>query len=222
MTTPIIFQSTRPIRGATISVNKQRAQTRISIHAPHTGRDAARHCCGGWTRPFQSTRPIRGATIMSIMCPWDNSDFNPRAPYGARRLADHVGQDGQRISIHAPHTGRDPSKAAARSLGAYFNPRAPYGARLPSLPPAARRRRFQSTRPIRGATRVRCLAGSDGDGFQSTRPIRGATKVFIMQNVTPLFQSTRPIRGATPTTTRAIPRVSGFQSTRPIRGATRA
>ena len=37
---PPPFQSTRPIRGATISVFFYVDLTQISIHAPHTGRDA--------------------------------------------------------------------------------------------------------------------------------------------------------------------------------------
>ena len=79
-----VFQSTRPIRGATWSSAEARAKDSISIHAPHTGRDAAKmqkinrdiisiHAphtgrdskadVGYLTAElFQSTRPIRGAT----------------------------------------------------------------------------------------------------------------------------------------------------------------
>ena len=102
-----LFQSTRPIRGAT-SVYEKGAQFKtISIHAPHTGRD-----------PRRRRRWDRG------------SDFNPRAPYGARRSgrADPAAESD--ISIHAPHTGRDSTASLQRK----------------SL------NRFQSTRPIRGAT----------------------------------------------------------------------
>ena len=55
--------------------------------------------------------------------------------------------------------------------------------------------------------------------FQSTRPMRGATKdgqVFIGKE---LFQSTRPMRGATEYN-REYNRFAEFQSTRPMRGAT--
>ena len=140
-----LFQSTRPIRGAT-SVYEKGAQFKtISIHAPHTGRD-----------PRRRRRWDRG------------SDFNPRAPYGARQHgflaaqvfkpisihAPHTGRDRRCdgdcfmvtiISIHAPHTGRDHRRQrqmCIRDRGATtvcnvscfgrrdFNPRAPYGARL--------------------------------------------------------------------------------------------
>ena len=59
--------------------------------------------------------------------------FNPRAPCGARRLeAGIVTGDGNGVSIHAPHAGRDLSS---------FRRRANVAAKM-----------FQSTRPMRGAT----------------------------------------------------------------------
>ncbi len=57
------------------------------------------------------------------------------------------------ISIHAPRAGRDRQFVAKNKRALNFNPRAPCGARLLRrtgflfLPP------FQSTRPVRGATR---------------------------------------------------------------------
>ena len=101
-----LFQSTLPVRGATHGVELLDVSFFISIHAPRTGSDP---------RP-DSGRP----------CP---PDFNPRSPYGERRLLTQilpiflafqstlpvrgatcpVRHDGQRpgISIHAPRTGSD-------------------------------------------------------------------------------------------------------------------
>jgi len=81
-----------------------------------------------------------------------------------------------------------------------FNPRAPRGARRPCRTSPAARRRFQSTRPARGATAEQVQhpvihgvsihaprAGRDAHFsppsspsllFQSTRPARGATRVW--------------------------------------------
>ena len=57
--------------------------------------------------------------------------------------------------------------------------------------------------------------------FQSTRPIRGATKDILGTTRTTMkFQSTRPIRGATTHVRQHGFRGGRFQSTRPIRGAT--
>ena len=101
------FQSTRPIRGATTTrphsiTSKEDFNPRapygarldriddaflvdlISIHAPHTGRDASGSCARA-----------------------SRSNFNPRAPYGARPPRRPAAKRPVLISIHAPHTGRD-------------------------------------------------------------------------------------------------------------------
>ena len=78
------FQSTRPIRGATLTPRCTRVRFySISIHAPHTGRDLLGEPVQYVSRGFQSTRPIRGATpAFEILS--RHRYFNPRAPYGAR------------------------------------------------------------------------------------------------------------------------------------------
>ena len=77
-----------------------------------------------------------------------------------------------------------------------FNPRAPCGARLYSHFNPNPCGKFQSTRPVRGAT-------ASGHSFcpvtlfQSTRPVRGATCSMRLVHLLAQFQSTRPVRGAT-------------------------
>ena len=91
---------------------------RISIHAPHTGRDSVPTSAPAQISRFQSTRPIRGAT-----CPGRDDpaakNFNPRAPYGARHSFGSPYSRPIPISIHAPHTGRDPrgSRWTCRQVG---------------------------------------------------------------------------------------------------------
>ena len=102
---------------------------------------------------------------------------------------------------------------------------------------------FQSTRPVRGATRLQRGEITGDQAFQSTRPVRGATLKPITANMIVEFQSTRPVRGATiaswpkrpnkadfnpraPCGARQTGKKEGttpkkFQSTRPVRGATR-
>ena len=147
----LIFQSTRPIRGATLDHPDKYQYSFISIHAPHTGRDlifwvpsstssfqSTRPIRGATLplpilsiliMPFQSTRPIRGATLNVCILLLAFKYFNPRAPYGARRLQPPPECHHNKISIHAPHTGRDLLRSRHSSDKRNFNPRAPYGAR---------------------------------------------------------------------------------------------
>ena len=125
----LVFQSTRPARGATLE---------------------STFCSYG--EKFQSTRPARGATdteavlgranSISIHAPREGRDFspqrlprnfphfNPRAPRGARPRPPELPQSRRGISIHAPREGRD------------------HGC----CPTSGRSLVFQSTRPMRGAT----------------------------------------------------------------------
>ena len=66
----LTFQSTRPIRGATIHSDTRAVRAKgISIHAPHTGRDYDTREYPPILVLFQSTRPIRGATAkMHNLC----------------------------------------------------------------------------------------------------------------------------------------------------------
>ena len=57
-----MFQSTRPVRGATRAIAEDIDFNFVSIHAPRTGRDQC--------PDYSAGRRDRG--------------FNPRAPYGAR------------------------------------------------------------------------------------------------------------------------------------------
>ena len=79
-----VFQSTRPLRGATFTTLPQRESKKISIHAPLAGRD--------------QTAPDLGAKIaISIHAPLAGRDV---AAADLRKILDD-------ISIHAPLAGRD-------------------------------------------------------------------------------------------------------------------
>ena len=125
------------------------------------------------------------------------TNFNPRAPCGARLLISVIRSRTVRISPHAPLAGRDDNRGAQAHSGHYFNPRAPCGARPaavimpyvisnfnPRAPCGARRFTaraqpdFQDFNPRApcGARPVGCFpAGRSPDRFQPTRPLRGAT-----------------------------------------------
>ena len=57
-----LFQSTRPVRGATSKKPITELRCQISIHAPRAGRDIEIRLTPAIAHRFQSTRPVRGAT----------------------------------------------------------------------------------------------------------------------------------------------------------------
>ena len=219
------FQSTRPMRGATVLPDDGRPSPKDKHFNPRApcGARSCGQLCTPACPPFQSTRPMRGAT--GVVCPRrrGQTNFNPRAPYGAR-LGEHgKSRRNHCISIHAPHTGRD--SARSRSFLSIS---------------------FQSTRPIRGATiAFEIVWGVRGISIHAPHTGRDSIQISI-HICKVLFQSTRPIRGATPYSRWQIsqqphyfnPRApygarpqagtchpctdTKFQSTRPIRGATTA
>ena len=101
-----VFQSTLPVRGATIIADYIKLCQAISIHAPRAGSDDIRGCTYGSFASFQSTLPVRGATgyadeITRVFC----------------------------ISIHAPRAGSDFAPLAHGGCHYNFNPRSPCGER---------------------------------------------------------------------------------------------
>ena len=148
------FQSTHPMRGATVPVCDRRLCVVISIHAPHAGRDAGDKYITG-SNCISIHAPLAGCDVEHIQhTVWFSPYFNPRAPCGARQ-GDHLGGTPLRaISIHAPHAGRDRCRRSDRRGKYYFNPRAPCGARPRRLIRPTPRPTFQSTRPVRGATKA--------------------------------------------------------------------
>ena len=252
------------MRGATTTLRLIDADLLISIHAPLAGRDPASISGGRFNGHFNPRAPC-GARPQPLPPPRGAlRHFNPRAPCGARpvvgvlmlsfvifqstrplrgaTILGRVFPVFQLISIHAPLAGRDCACYRGGVVVCHFNPRAPCGARPEPTGTPIFNTRFQSTRPLRGAT-INQLRMAFQIQFQSTRPLRGATWetcAYTARYV--IFQSTRPLRGATlagssPLAVRGISihaPLAGrdllplslalclliFQSTRPLRGAT--
>ena len=167
---------------------------------------------------FQSTHPLRGATnrllihirllSISIHAPLagcdslrpaflPDSDISIHAPLAGCDYGCEVDRSAKKISIHAPLAGCDHD--------------------LPFLYEQAKV--FQSTHPLRGATRLPKPFPLPQPQFQSTHPLRGATRTADRFHATDTFQSTHPLRGATSIPT-ILKSACKFQSTHPLRGAT--
>ena len=125
------FQPTRPLRGATVREQGQRRGVPISTHAPLTGRDNPLDINTNYSEEISTHAPLTGRDASALTCLAWFSNFNPRAPYGARpgerdgggrtgsfqptrplrgatvRRLDALHHGG--ISTHAPLTGRDSS-----------------------------------------------------------------------------------------------------------------
>ena len=145
-----IFQSTRPMRGATPTRFRAYTSGDISIHAPHAGRDRRRSTgvpsrrnfnprapCGArltvaelkeYASEFQSTRPMRGATF-TFPPRWSESRFQSTRPMRGATRQGRSRPHTTDISIHAPHAGRDYGARLWPGSRRNFNPRAPCGAR---------------------------------------------------------------------------------------------
>ena len=129
---PAGFQSTRPVKGATLSARKLVARAGVSIHAPREGRDTNSFFGVRVTTPFQSTRPVKGATLAESHAA-HGFGVSIHAPREGRDLLGRRRDGGCGVSIHAPREGRDLSAEETRAY----------------------RVKFQSTRPVKGATRRR-------------------------------------------------------------------
>ena len=191
------FQSTHPLRGATVAGSgfiggapNFNPRTPCGVRQRAADRRPVYHS-------FQSTHPLRGATrlavsvcsaaAISIHAPLAGCDsryirparramnFNPRTPCGVRL-------NNPFILLSCEN----------------FNPRTPCGVRPPEGEVISRELQFQSTHPLRGATKQMNDDGSALE-FQSTHPLRGATRrARLRRQRHRVFQSTHPLRGATP------------------------
>ena len=175
-----VFQSTRPVWGATCADSRDRRADAVSIHAPRVGRDHHR------------TRPAFGGQV-SIHAPRVGRDlahelghmqmhrFNPRAPCGARPALHFAVKSGGRVSIHAPRVGRDHGKydAAFDCTVSIHAPRVGRDRSFSIQPCSAMP--FQSTRPVWGAT-FSATSRPCASSFQSTRPVWGATAEVLRRD----------------------------------------
>ena len=105
--------------------------------------------------------------------------FNPRPPCGGRPVR-RVSLRWKKISIHAPRAGGDNllHRICPRPQISIHAPRA--GGDTCLVSSALIQKEFQSTPPVRGATRFAVVRPCFGIIFQSTPPVRGATAKALL------------------------------------------
>ena len=237
------FQSTLPTRGETRLVNGQRQYTGISIHSPHTGRDALRGLSLLESAAFQSTLPTRGETgadasihaalTISIHSPHTGRDPGGKShlrPCGISIHSPHTGRDVQprgatatrQISIHSPHTGRDEIWHSLSSLVLDFNPLSPHGERPVQSMSFPSFGHISIHSPHTGRDDDRPANLSRKRRFQSTLPTRGETGgIGIFSAPFKDISIHSPHTGRDPLYSTALA-IGRFQSTLPTRGETAA
>ena len=123
-----VFQSTRPLRGATPRVERSAPSLPFQSTRPLRGATGAGRL-SAISKAFQSTRPLRGATTCSGSEAAGYSTFQSTRPLRGATEQRAVKLAALSISIHAPLAGRDKSVRLIRYMWNDFNPRAPCGAR---------------------------------------------------------------------------------------------
>ena len=81
----IVFQSTRPVRGATRGLEDHPGVKHISIHAPRAGRDGEFTYTSPATEKISIHAPRAGRDGPPLCTSAPQRYFNPRAPCGARQ-----------------------------------------------------------------------------------------------------------------------------------------
>ena len=125
-----LFQSTLPLRGATCMFRENLVWVKFQSTLPLRGATRRLRLVSPQSE-FQSTLPLRGATPNPVNATGWASHFNPHSPCGERLAA-----------------------AGDYMLRYDFNPHSPCGERPITLSESAANFEFQSTLPLRGATRV--------------------------------------------------------------------
>ena len=156
----MLFQSTHPLRGATRTYWIRITNKTFQSTHPLRGATAI-HFLRLYAVKFQSTHPLRGATAHTCHTNRQVQHFNPRTPCGVRRRFLPPSQAPAPISIHAPLAGCDRTLLVTQMM-IDISIHAP----LAGCDDTRKKRRgdlpiFQSTHPLRGATRRgACSAGT--------------------------------------------------------------
>ena len=214
-----VFQSTRPVWGATRDYAAAATDREISIHAPRMGRDfvcrhavfgrrdfnprapyGARQRAGQKPGPFftfQSTRPVWGATRGRQAEAATPDGISIHAPRMGRDRGGKPARCFLQISIHAPRMGRDGKTAPPRAPSERISIHAPRMGRDTVARVLSVRLLYFNPRAPYGARQHRNNNIQDTAHFNPRAPYGARRRISSFKKSASTFQSTRPVWGAT-------------------------
>ena len=163
------------MRGATKHCKTLSPAKQISIHTPLAGSDHV-HSEIHTARDISIHTPLAGSDPAIRCVPPVRCDFNPHSPCGERRLHIPLARAKAEISIHTPLAGSDRRLRAhhPHPLISIHTPLAGSDLILTRPPPDWGLISIHT--PLAGSDRKRNLLLVMSQRFQSTLPLRGATK----------------------------------------------
>ena len=168
------FQSTLPLRGATFTVCSCFVFLFISIHAPLTGSDNDCRWCYFDASLFQSTLPLRGATT-TVTSQFTALKFQSTLPLRGATLILKITQFSFKFQSTLPLRGATMAMAY-KNVSVSISIHAPLTGSDGGLQPSPRLRTISIHAPLTGSDRVTFGARLQTNRFQSTLPLRGATR----------------------------------------------
>ncbi len=170
------FQSTLPVRGATGSQHLIFVRNQISIHAPRAGSDCRSQCAHVSDWRFQSTLPVRGATRVSLQTLEQGRRISIHAPRAGSDGPGVRAAGASGISIHAPRAGSDEQGHPAQFCTGAISIHAPRAGSDSGSAGADDSHSISIHAPRAGSDSMATSKKSNLRGFQSTLPVRGATR----------------------------------------------
>ena len=186
------FQPTCPLRGATKLNDTVTQPWEISIHAPLAGRD----------HPRSLHSPRR-------------SDFNPRAPCGARPVSLPARRRHANFNPRAPCGARRSCRILWMPVFSYFNPRAPCGARHLIEPIIGTRLDFNPRAPCGARPHTHGQEGYQSGAISIHAPLAGRDEEYLDFLITQQDFNPRAPCGARPATLRRRRRSTDFNPRAP-------
>ena len=176
----LVFQSTLPLRGATSQTPS--APTKPRDFNPHSPCGERRLSGCVWLRPRY---------------------FNPHSPCGERPWVLIVETTPLGISIHTPLAGSDAFRCLKPCLIVYFNPHSPCGERPIGCDTVKEYQYFNPHSPC-GERQSSLINIRISSTFQSTLPLRGATRLDGARGRSQSISIHTPLAGSDPPRNRSL------------------